>query len=382
LCPVSTLTKERSMPTRTSNRSGWFSRWTKERWLLLVVALVGASLIAAACSDDDDKNAETASSGETVETLDFNFMAGFRAQANLPFVAVYVADQQGFFDDVGLNVDIKHAALGTSEHIQLVAAGNIDLTTQPASEVIQRRAGAGVPLVAVALFGQRGDLGYAVLADSDIETVADFADRTIGVKGVIQSEFLALLQEAGLGVEDVNLVDVGFNPTVLSEGEVDVYPVFLSNEPDTLERVLNAPTRVFEAADVGVPTLGVSYVVTEDFLANDVNREKLRRFLLATMRGFQFALDNPDAAIEATQAFISDEADLVHERFILDTELGNAVSDQTDTTGLGTFTLGQFQALHDVLLEFGGIEEGIDVAEAIDTSIIESVYASGTLLGG
>jgi len=370
------------MPTRTSNRSGWFSRWTKERWLLLVVALVGASLIAAACSDDDDKNAETASSGETVETLDFNFMAGFRAQANLPFVAVYVADQQGFFDDVGLNVDIKHAALGTSEHIQLVAAGNIDLTTQPASEVIQRRAGAGVPLVAVALFGQRGDLGYAVLADSDIETVADFADRTIGVKGVIQSEFLALLQEAGLGVEDVNLVDVGFNPTVLSEGEVDVYPVFLSNEPDTLERVLNAPTRVFEAADVGVPTLGVSYVVTEDFLANDVNREKLRRFLLATMRGFQFALDNPDAAIEATQAFISDEADLVHERFILDTELGNAVSDQTDTTGLGTFTLGQFQALHDVLLEFGGIEEGIDVAEAIDTSIIESVYASGTLLGG
>ncbi|HJN91263.1 MAG TPA: ABC transporter substrate-binding protein, partial [Dehalococcoidia bacterium] len=213
------------MNTRASNAPSWLSRWIGERGLLLFAVLLGASLIAAACSDDDGDDADSAAAAAdaAIETLDFDFMAGFRAQANLPFVAVYVADQQGFFDDVGLNVDIKHAALGTSEHIQLVAAGEIDLTTQPASEVIQRRSGAGVPLVAIALFGQRGDLGYAVLEDSDIASTADFSGKTVGVKGVVQSEFLALLQEAGLRIDDVNLVDVGFNPAVLSEGEVDVY---------------------------------------------------------------------------------------------------------------------------------------------------------------
>ena len=339
-------------------------------WLLAVV-LIAVGAVMAACGGDDED-----------EALDFEFMAGFRAQANLPFVAVYVADQQGFFDDVGLNVTIRHAALGTSEHIQLLAAGQIDLTTQPASEVLQRRAGAEAPLVAVALFGQRGDLGYTVLADSGIESPADFAGRTVGVKGVVQAEFHALLASEGLTVDDVDLVDVGFNPAVLSEGTVDVYPVFLSNEPDLLRRVIGVQVRVFEAADVGVPTLGVTYVVNEDLLSDEDGRERLRRFLIATMRGFQFALENPAAAIEATRAFIAEDADLVHERFLLDTELGNAVSARTDADGLGTFTEAQFQALHDVLLEFGGLEGATDVSAAVDGSIIESIYDGGVLVEG
>lgn len=340
-----------------------------------LLLLLVAAMAAAACGDDDDDEAAA-----PPETLPFSFMAGFRPQANLPFVAVYVAESEGFFDDVGLDVEIQHAALGTSEHIQLLAAGQIDLTTQPASEVIQRRAGAGVPLVAVALFGQRGDLGYAVRADSGIESPADFAGKTVGVKGVVQSEFLALLDSAGLTEDDVELVDVGFNPVVLSEGEVDVYPVFLSNEPDTLERTLDTPVRVFEAADLGVPTLGVTYVVTEDFLDDATNRERLRRFLVATMRAFQFALEDPAAAIEASRSFFPEEADLVHERFILETELANAVSARTETEGLGTFTEAQFQALHDVLLEFEGIEEAIDVGAAVEPSIVGGLYEDGELV--
>ena len=270
-----------------------FSR-QRPSWLLLLLALMAITLVAAACGDDDDD--------APPDTLSFSYMAGFRAQANLPFVAVYVAQQEDFFADVGLEVEIQHAALGTSEHIQLVAAGEIDLTTQPASEVLQRRAGARVPLVAVALFGQRGDLGYAVLDDSGIDSPADFAGRTVGVKGVVQAEFIALLDSAGLSVDDVTLVDVGFNPAVLSEGAVDVYPVFLDNEPDTLERVIGVQVRVFQAADVGVPTLGVTYVVTEEFLADATNRERLRRFLIATMRGFAFALENPAAGDRGDQS--------------------------------------------------------------------------------
>ena len=300
-------------------------------------------------------------------------MAGFRAQANLPFVAVYVAEEQGFFDEVGLDVTIRHATEG--EHIRLLLSGDVDVTTQPASELLQRRADPGAPLVAVALFGQRGDLGYAVLEESGIDTPADFAGKTVGFKVVVQSEFLALLSANGLSVDEVQLVSVGFNPVVLTEGQVDVYPVFLSNEPDTLERVIGTPVRVFEAAEAGVPTLGVAYVVSEDFLTDETKREALRRFLVATMRAFAFALDDPDAAIAATRAFIPAEADLEHERFILTTELGNAVSPLTEGNGLGWFTLEQFQALHDVLVEFGGIAEPTAVERAVDRSILERVYA-------
>lgn len=335
-----------------------------------VALLLIAATALAACGGGDDEplGVEGAadrsilesvyaddSGAETEDRLTIEFMAGFRAQANLPFVAVYVAQEEGFFDEVGLDVTIRHATEG--EHIRLLLSGDVDVTTQPASELLQRRADPGAPLVAVALFGQRGDLGYAVLEGSGIETPADFAGKTVGFKGVVQSEFLALLAAHGLSTDDVELVSVGFNPVVLVEGQVDVYPVFLSNEPDTLERVIGAPVRVFQAAQAGVPTLGVSYVVSEAFLADETQREALRRFLVATMRAFEFALDDPAAAIEDTRAFIPEEADLEHERFILNTELANAVSPLTEENGLGWFTLEQLQALQDVLVEFGGIDE-------------------------
>jgi len=323
--------------------------------------LIVVAVVAAACGGGNSDN----------DRLSITFMAGFRAQANLPFVAAYVADQEGFFDDLDLDVTIQHSS-GQGEHVRLLLGDDVDVTTQPASELIQRRADPGAPLVAVALFGQTGDLGYAVLADSGIESPADFAGRTVGFKGVVQAEFLAMLNAKGLTDADVDLVGVGFNPVVLPEGQVDVYPVFLDNEPDILQRVMGASIRVFQAGDHGVPTLGVTYVVTEDLLADADRREALRRFLIGAMRGFQFALADPAAAIEATTAFLSDEADLVHERFILDTDLANATSELTLANGLGWFTDQQFQALHDVLLAFGGIEQGVEIGPMLDRSLLES----------
>ena len=340
----------------------------RRRALAATIVALGliTALLVAACGGG---------AGDDDERLRFTFMAGFRAQANLPFVAAYVADQQGYFDELDLDVTIQHPS-GQGEHIRLLLSGDVDLTTQPASEVIQRRADPGAPLVVVALFGQSGDLGYVVLEDSGIESPADFAGRTVGFKSVVQAEFLALLSANGLSAGDVDLVGVGFNPVVLPEGQVDVYPVFLNNEPDILQRVMGEWIRIFQASDAGVPTLGVAYVVTEDLLADEMRREALRRFLTGTMRGLQFALADPAAAIEATRAFISEEADLVHERFLLETDLANATSELTRANGLGWFTEAQFQALHDVLREFGGIEQDVEIADILDRSVLESTDAT------
>ena len=336
---------------------------TRLRLLLLAaLALLGFLAAAlAACGDDEP------------EQLTIRYMGGFRPQANLPFVAVYVAEDQGFFADEGLTVEISHAATG--EHKSLTLSGEIDITTLPASEMLQLRADSDAPFVAVSLFGQRGDFGYVVLEDSGITSPADFADRLIGFKGQVQAEFLAMIHAHNLTTDDFELVSVGFNPVVVVEREIDVYPVFLSNEPDTLTRVMGADIRVFEAADYGVPTLGVVYLVTEEYLEDDQNRERVERFLRATLRAFQFALDDPAAAIESTRKFIPEEADLVHERFILETELANAISPLTDDNGLGWFTANQFAALQDVLLEYEAMQRPIDLDKALDRSFLEQIHS-------
>ena len=328
-----------------------------------LVAALAASLSIACSGDDSD------------EVLSMTYMAGFVAQANLPFVAVYVAEDQGFFADENLEVDIQHAGF-TGAHKNLLLAGEVDITTLPASEMLQIRANTGAPYVAVMLFGQRGDFGYAVLNSSGIASPADFAGRDVGFKGIVQAEFHAMLAAHGLTTDDMNMIDVGFNPVVLVEQQVEVYPVFLSNEPDTLTRNLNQEITVFEAADDGVPTLGVVYLVSEEFLEDETNREKLERFLRATVRAFEFAADDPAAAIESTAKFLAEDPppDLVHERFILDTELENAQSDLTRANGVGWFTQQQFRALTDVLLEYGALDNDVDLEAALDRSFLEEVH--------
>ncbi|MDW8270002.1 MAG: ABC transporter substrate-binding protein, partial [Anaerolineae bacterium] len=87
--------------------------------------------------------------------IPMTFMAGYKPQANLPFVGVYVAKAKGFFAQNGLDVTIEHAS-GKGEHVQLLVAGTVQVTTMDAATVLQRRADPGLPVVAIALIGQKG----------------------------------------------------------------------------------------------------------------------------------------------------------------------------------------------------------------------------------
>ena len=225
-------------------------------------------------------------------------MAGYRPQANLPFVAVYLAEARGFFADEGLDVEIRHSAQG--EHLQLLLAGEVDFTTGTAAQSLRQRAN-GLPVRAVALFGQRGDQGFVVHADSGIEAPADFEGRSVGFKGgVVPAELLALLATADLGPDDVRLQAVGFDERVFIEGEVDVFPVFLNNEPNRI-RNAGVDIRVFDPADYGIATLGITYLAHEDTTTE--RRALTERFLRAALRGAAYAASRPDEAIDVVLTY-------------------------------------------------------------------------------
>ena len=298
-------------------------------------------------------------------------MAGFRAQANLPFVAAYAAKDQGFFSEEGLDVTIRHSS-GQNEHLKLLLEDAVQFTTATSAQVLRRRA-EEIPVVAVALFGQRGDQGFVTRADSGIETPADFAGRSVGFKaGVIPAELHALLKTAGLTVDDVELRAVGFDPRVFMEAEgVDVYPVFLDNEPDTIRRA-GLEINVIDPHEFGVPTLGLTYLVTEETLAND--REVVERYLRATLRAVEWIRTNVDEAVEITLTY-AEGADPEHQRFLLTTDLENAAR----VDGIGRGTLDQWTALRDLLIEFGVLEVDVDVATAFDGSIVDALYEGGQI---
>ena len=279
----------------------------------LPALLLLGGLLAAACGDDE---------GET-ELREVTFMAGFRPQATLPFTAVYVADAQGYFAEEGLAVTIQHSTQG--EHLQLLLAGDVDFTTGTAAQLMRRRA-AETPVRAVALF-----------ATADLEA------------------------------DDVNLIGVPFDERVFIEGGVDVFPVFLSNEPN---RIRNAgfEINVFDPTDHGVATLGLTIVTHEDTIAED--RELVQAFVRAAMRGANYAAANIEHAIEIVLTH-AEGADASHQRYLLETDLRNAQR----ANGMGRATLDQWEALQGVLLEFDpAFESPVDVSTVFDGSFVDAIY--------
>ncbi len=304
------------------------------------------------------------------EPESITFMAGFRPQANLPFVAAYVAQEKGYFEEQGLNVDIQHS---TGEHLNLLMAGEVDVTTLDGNSVLQRRDDPGLPIVAIALFGQRGQQAFLALSDTGISTPKDWEGRTFGYKVTIPVDYLAILEAEGVDRSQIQEVRVGFDPRVLTEGQVDVLAAFKSNEPNVI-RGLGFDVNMFDAADYGVPTLGLTYVVRQDHIDDDP--ETVERFLKATMKGLEFAAANTEETLDIVLKY-AEGADREHMRFMLAAEFADAVSPLTDANGLGWMTEEQWQEFHDSLLKYGALPSSQDVSGAFTDDFLDEVYEDG-----
>lgn len=337
------------------------------RHLVLVIILVSVAACSPAGTSSSPPNFETAPRPLT-------FMAGYKPQANLPFVAAYVAQRHGLFAEQGLDVTIRHATSG--EHLQLLLAGQVQVTTAAAESVLKRIADPGVPIRAIALFGQTGDQAFASLSESGLSHPKSWEGKTVGYKLYPGPEYLALLQATGVDRERIREVEVGYDPRILLQGRVDVYPVFASNEPHLL-RKLGANVTVTRPADFGIATLGLTYITTDELIGRDP--DLLERFLKATMKAVAQVVDSPELGVEAVMGVAPDE-DQEHQRRMLITELAAAQGTVTRQYGLGWMIEEQWRTLHDSLVRFGALSKPLDPASAYAPRFLERIYENGRLV--
>lgn len=293
------------------------------------------------------------------------FMAGYKPQANLPFVGVYVAQEKGFFATRNLKVTIEHSP-GSGQHLQLVAQGKVQVTTQDAAVMLKRRSDPGLPLVSIGLIGQTGQQAFAALKNSGFTSPKDWENHLVGYKGTPPPDLFALIKAAGADLSKIELVNVGFDPRILTEGNVAVYPVFKSNEPYMIQS-WGYDIELWDAADYGIPSIGLTFVTSEETLASQ--SDILKRFLEATLEGILYAEQNPEEAIDFVLKYAGPETDRDHMRFMLDTELKDLHSEATQQHTIGWHDLDQWQSLVDLLVDYETMQP-IDVSKAFTNDLL------------
>lgn len=203
-----------------------------------------------------------------------------------------VAQERGFFADHGLEVELV-APADPNDPPKLVAAGKADLAVsyQPQLHIQVDR---GLPLARIATLVGTPLNALVVLADGPVNTLADLKGRRVGysVGGFEDALLGAMLAEAGLGLEDIELINVNFSLSpALVAGQVDaVIGAFRNFELNQMD-IVGRPGRAFFVEEEGVPAYDELIVVAHRDRLSD---PRLPRFVAAMEQGVQYLVNHPN----------------------------------------------------------------------------------------
>ena len=208
-----------------------------------------------------------------------------------------VAQQKGFFEDAGLDVELI-APANPNDPPKLVAAGKVDIAVSYQPQLVVQVA-AGLPLTRIGTLVATPLNSLVVLADGPVHSIADLRGRKIGfsVGGFEDALLSAMLRRYGLSLDDVSLVNVNFSlsPSIVS-GQVDaVIGAFRNFELNQMD-IVGRPGLAFYVEEHGVPAY--------DELIFVANRERLgdarlHAFISAIEKSVQFIVNHPQQSWEA-----------------------------------------------------------------------------------
>jgi putative hydroxymethylpyrimidine transport system substrate-binding protein len=209
---------------------------------------------------------------------------------------LYVALEQGYFRDAGLEVEFVSPADPTDPP-KLVAAGRGDIAISYQPE-LHLQADAGLPLTRIGTLVATPLNSVIVRGDGPVRTLADLKGRKVGysVSGFEDALLFAMLETAGLDRDDVELVNVNFALSAsLMSGQVDaVIGGFRNFELNQME-IEGHPGRAFYPEENGVPPYDELIILANSSRLDD---PRLVRFLDALERGVLYLVNNPDESWE------------------------------------------------------------------------------------
>ncbi len=217
------------------------------------------------------------------------------------FAGYYVAADQGFYEAEGLNVTIKPGGPDVAP-AQVIAGGGADVVLDWMPSALASRE-KGLGLVNIAQPFKSSGMMLTCRKDAGITSPADFAGKTLGVWFYgNEYPFLSWMSKLGLATDGadggVTVLKQGFNVDPILQGQAACVSTMTYNEywqiidaglsPDDLV--------VFKYEDQGVATLEDGMYVLEENLKDPAFEDKMVRFVRASMKGWKWAEENPDAA--------------------------------------------------------------------------------------
>jgi len=209
------------------------------------------------------------------------------------FAGYYIAKEKGFYEDVGLDVDIKKFKY------------DIDITNDVATQkstygigrsslIIKRSSGVNIKLLS-AIF-QSSPSVFIASAKSNINNVKDFKNKRIMMTNdVVDTVSLrALLTQNHLSINDMKILEHSFNIDDLVNMKTDLMAAYISNEPHLLKKK-GIKINIFDPKKFGFDFYSDILFTSDNEILN--HKSRAIKFNNASLKGWEYAFSHIEETV-------------------------------------------------------------------------------------
>jgi signal transduction histidine kinase/ABC-type nitrate/sulfonate/bicarbonate transport system substrate-binding protein len=208
------------------------------------------------------------------------------------FAGFIAAREKGFYKDAGLDLDLKEYELG-QDIIKDVSLGKSNYGIYNSNilvEYIKKE-----PIQLISSYFKRSAL--VLITKPDIKYPKDLIGKKIMAAGKndfdLNFNYIFSLQK--IKIDDLHLIPHSFDVKDFAENKVDAMTAFISDQPYKLDK-LNIKYNLIDPSNYGLFNLQLE-LFTSDKEAS-LHRDRTEAFKKASLRGWEYALNNPEEIIE------------------------------------------------------------------------------------
>lgn len=243
------------------------------------------------------------------------FMPQWTPQAQ--FVGYYVAEDKGFYEQEGLDVEIAHLNRATKRNIiSFIRSGEAQLVTSQLLLAMVANDG-GLNLVNVLQISKAN--GLCVISKDPISSFKDLDGKKVGrwstgfgESAIMMAEDMGLSIDWVLSNQCVNLFLAGALDATLLYSYNELITILLALgklEPDHI--------LYFSDSEYNFPEDGL-YCTCEYY---EENRSQVEKFVNASKRGWKYAAEHPAEALEICMKYMKEsnvQTNIVHQKLMLE----------------------------------------------------------------
>jgi NitT/TauT family transport system substrate-binding protein len=275
-------------------------KWMRRSKWWSVAALAAAAMFAlVGCGGDDNESG----SGGDLDKVTLQSKWVVQAQ----FAGYYAALDQGYFEDEGLDVDIRPGGPDIVPE-QVVLGGQADFGINWLDSTLATR-DKGQNIVNIAQVFTRSGMTEVTWKDTGLDQITDLKGKKVGVwLGGNEHKLFAALNKNGIDPQkDAEIVAQPFTMDLFLNREIDAAAAMTYNElaqvleskdPDSGDLYTIDQLNVMKMSDLGTGALEDGVFVREDWIGDENNQDIAKRFLKASFRGWAYCRDNPDKCVD------------------------------------------------------------------------------------